>query len=177
MTSKETPLHNVLVIAYYFPPMGLSGVQRTLKFVKYLPQFGWHPTVLSVTPTGYFAQDDALLSELDGLGITIARSGSWDANRVFKSKGTIRMPSERMRKILTFLSDTFFIPDNKIGWKRKALRVARNLMKERHFDVIIATAPPFTDFVIGAQLHDEFGTPLVLDYRDPWLDYRSEERR
>ena len=62
-----TSPRNVLVIAYYFPPMGLSGVQRTLKFVKYLPKFGWQPTVLTVTPTGYFAQDYTLLEEIHPL--------------------------------------------------------------------------------------------------------------
>ena len=71
---------NILVIAYYFPPMGMSGVQRTLKFVKYLPQFGWKPIVLTVTPTGYFAQDESLLDELNGKDIEIVRVGSLDPN-------------------------------------------------------------------------------------------------
>src|SRR5690348_8898059 len=55
---------NVLVIAYYFPPMGLSGVQRTLKFVKYLPEFGWRPIVLTPAATPYYAHDETLLEEL-----------------------------------------------------------------------------------------------------------------
>ena len=55
----------VLLIAYYFPPMGLSGVQRTVKFAKFLPQYGWKPTVLTVEPTGYYAFDDTLLKEAE----------------------------------------------------------------------------------------------------------------
>jgi glycosyltransferase involved in cell wall biosynthesis len=161
----------VLVIAYYFPPMGLSGVQRTLKFVKYLPQFGWQPTVLTVTPTGYYAHDPSLLEELEGLNIGIVRVGSLDPNRMFKNKGTVKMPSERWRKVLTYLSDLFFIPDNKIGWKRKALKAIRDTFKNEHFDVVFATAPPFTDFLIGKELHEKFHAPLVLDYRDPWHEY------
>ncbi|MBE0585718.1 MAG: glycosyl transferase family 1, partial [Desulfofustis sp.] len=54
-------MKKVLVIAYYFPPLGGSGVQRVLKFVKYLPQFGWQPTVLTIGPTAYYAHDESLL--------------------------------------------------------------------------------------------------------------------
>jgi glycosyltransferase involved in cell wall biosynthesis len=168
---EHTALRNVLVIAYYFPPMGLSGVQRTLKFVKYLPQFGWQPTVLTVTPTGYYAQDYTLLDELHHQHIEIVRTGSLDPNRLFRKKGVVKMPSERWRKMLTFISDTFFIPDNKIGWKRKALKAAEKLYAEKKFDVIFSTAPPFTDFIIGTELHKKFRTPLVLDYRDVWHEY------
>lgn len=166
-----TSPRNVLVIAYYFPPMGLSGVQRTLKFVKYLPQFGWQPTVLTVTPTGYYAQDYTLLEEINPLHIDILRIGSLDPNRLFRKKGVVKMPSERWRKILTFLSDSFFIPDNKIGWKREALKGTEKLFKEKKFDLIFATAPPFTDFLIGAELSKRFHVPLVIDYRDAWHEY------
>jgi len=168
---QTTQTRNVLVIAYYFPPLGLSGVQRTLKFVKYLPQFGWQPTVLTVTPTGYYAQDYTLLEELHSHHIEVERVGSLDPNRLFRKKGVVKMPSEKWRKIFTFISDTFFIPDNKIGWKRKALKAAIKLFEKNNFDVIFATAPPFTDFLIGTALHKKFNKPLVIDYRDPWHEY------
>ncbi|MBI5475755.1 MAG: glycosyltransferase [Ignavibacteriales bacterium] len=171
MTDSQVKLRNVLVIAYYFPPMGLSGVQRTLKFVKYLPQFGWQPTVLTVTPTGYFAQDYTLLDELHPNHVEIERVGSLDPNRLFRKKGVVKMPSEKWRKLFSFISDTFFIPDNKIGWKRKAIKKADELFLSKNFDVIYATAPPFTDFVIGTELHKKYKKPLVIDYRDPWHDY------
>ncbi|HUL43392.1 MAG TPA: glycosyltransferase [Bacteroidota bacterium] len=169
---KETKaFRNVLVIAYYFPPMGLSGVQRTLKFVKYLPQFGWNPTVLTVTPTGYYAQDYTLLEELHAPHVSVERTGSLDPNRLFRKKGVVKMPSEFWRKILTYLSDMFFIPDNKIGWKRKAVKKAEELYEKTPFDVIFATAPPFTDFLIGQELSRRWKKPLVIDYRDPWHEY------
>jgi len=169
MTQKS--FREVLVVAYYFPPLGLSGVQRTLKFVKYLPQFGWQPTVLTVTPTGYYAQDYTLLDELHPKNISIERVGSLDPNRLFRHKGVVKMPSERWRKVFTFMSDLFFIPDNKIGWKRKAVKAASELFKKKNYDVIFSTAPPFTDFLIGLELHEKFQKPLVIDYRDPWHDY------
>lgn len=165
------PRRNVLVIAYYFPPMGLSGVQRTLKFVKYLPQFGWQPTILTVTPTGYFAQDYTLLEEIRPQHIEVERVGSLDPNHLFRKKGVVRMPSERWRKILTYVSDTFFIPDNKIGWKRKALKAGEALFAKKNFELVFATAPPFSDFLIGEELSRRFNKPLVLDYRDPWHEY------
>jgi glycosyltransferase involved in cell wall biosynthesis len=169
-TGASAP-RKVLVIAYYFPPMGLSGVQRTLKFVKYLPDFGWDPTVLTVTPTGYFAQDYTLLDELLRSRVEIERVGSLDANWFFRKKGVVRMPSERWRKVLTFSSDLFFIPDNKVLWKKKAVRAAGKLFEKKGFDLIFATGPPFTDFLIGVELHHAWHKPLVLDFRDPWLEY------
>jgi glycosyltransferase involved in cell wall biosynthesis len=167
----NSEFRKVLVIAYYFPPMGLSGVQRTAKFVKYLPKYGWKPTVLTVSPTGYYAVDTTLLKEVEESGAEIVRASSLDPNRLFKSQGVVKMPSERNRKILQFGGDTFFIPDTKIGWKSKALHAARELLKREHFDLIFATAPPQTDFLIGEALKKEFRLPLVLDYRDAWLDY------
>ena len=171
VSTQPEPQHSVLVIAYYFPPMGLSGVQRTLKFVKYLPHFGWQPTVLTVTPTGYFAQDYTLLDEIHAVHVDVRRVGSLDPNRLFRKRGVVKMPSERWRKVLTFLSDSLFIPDNKIGWKSKAFKAACGLFEKKNFNAIFATAPPFTDFLIGAELRRRFNRPLILDYRDPWHEY------
>ncbi len=161
----------VLIIAYYFPPMGLSGVQRTVKFTKYLPQYGWKPTVLTVNPTGYYAIDESLLREVEEAGAEIVRTNSLDANRLFKKKRVIKMPSEWVRRVLQFLGDTFLIPDSKIGWKSKALKKAKEVLKNEHFDAILATAPPQTDFLIGAALKKATGVPLIVDYRDSWLQY------
>jgi len=166
-----TPRRNVLVIAYYFPPMGLSGVQRTMKFVKYLPEFGWNPTVLTVTPTGYFARDTSLLSELPAENVRIERVGSLDPNMLFRKRGTVKMPPEFVRKAFAFASDFLFIPDNKIGWRRKAVARASTILESEKFSVIFSTAPPFTDHLIGLDLREKFDIPLVVDYRDPWLDY------
>ena len=171
MNSESFSKRNVFVIAYYFPPLGLSGVQRTLKFVKYLPEFGWQPTVLTVTPTGYYAQDYTLLDELHPHHVDVIRAGSLDPNRLFRRKGIVKMPSERWRRVLSFISDLFFIPDNKIGWKKRALKQACILFSKNRYDVIFSTAPPFTDFLIGLELHRKFGKPLVIDYRDPWHEY------
>jgi glycosyltransferase involved in cell wall biosynthesis len=161
----------VLVIAYYFPPMGLSGVQRTAKFVKYLPAFGWHPTVLTVEPTGYLARDESLLAELDPSAVSIVRTPAAGPGRLLAAREVVKLPSERTRKVLSAASDTLFFPDNKIGWKRRAVARALELHGETPFDLIFATAPPFTDFLIGAEVKEAIRKPLVFDYRDPWADY------
>jgi glycosyltransferase involved in cell wall biosynthesis len=171
MISAEISPRRVLVIAYYFPPMGLSGVQRTLKFVKYLPQFGWHPTVLTVAPGGYFAKDESLLEELQSPVIRIERTETAGPGKLFSKKEVVKLPSERSRKFFSRVSDSFFIPDNKIGWRKRAVAKALKLHKETPFDLVFATAPPFTDFLIGADVKARINKPLVFDYRDPWFDY------
>jgi glycosyltransferase involved in cell wall biosynthesis len=167
----EDGFRKVLIIAYYFPPMGLSGVQRTVKFAKFLPKYGWKPTVLTVEPTGYYAFDDTLLKEAEEAGVKIVRTLSYDVNRILKKRGIIKMPPEWMRKVLQFFGDLFFIPDTKIGWKTPAIKTASNLIDKERFDVMFATAPPQTDFLIGAALKRKYDIPLVVDYRDAWLEY------
>lgn len=163
-------MKKVLVIAYYFPPLGLSGVQRTLKFVKYLREFGWQPTVLTVGETGYYAKDITLLSEID-TSIEVIRTKSKDVNSLLKGKSTVSLPRESMRKILSRISDMFFIPDSKIGWKKAALQAVDELLQREKFDAVFATAPPQTAFLIASEIKKKYGIPIVLDYRDLWVDY------
>ena len=163
-------IHRVLVIAYYFPPLALSGVQRTLKFVKYLPDFDWHPTVLTVEDRGYFAKDSALLDELGGLPVNIRRTQSLDPLHYMRSKNVVRMPGAATLGFLGKISQTLFVPDNKIGWMRKAVAECMRIIKQDSIDVIYATAPPWTDLLIGVELKRRSGLPLLIDYRDAWLD-------
>ena len=170
---------NVLVLAYYFPPMGLSGVQRTLKFVKYLPLFGWMPTVLTVRSTRYFAFDPSLLSDLSE-GISVVRTESLDPLRVMRllsgsrglsaSRSSGIDPPEGLRHALNLLSQVVFQPDNKVGWIPFALGEARRQLSVRDFGLIYSTAPPFSSHIAGWLAKRATGTPLVLDFRDPWTD-------
>ncbi len=169
--AQTAPRRRVLVVAYYFPPMGLSGVQRTLKFVKYLPQFGWQPTVLTVQPQGYLATDTSLLDDIAGRDILIERTGAAGPGRFLSRNAVVEFPAEWSRKLLSRISDTVFVPDNKIGWKRKAVAHGLRLAQTRPFDLIFSTGPPFTDFLIGRELKRALNIPLVLDYRDPWVEY------
>lgn len=160
---------SVLAFAYYFPPMGLSGVQRVTKFMKYLPDFGWHPHVITTGPVAYYAHDPSLLDELEGRDIVIHRTEGADINAKLKDKGTVRMPREFFRKFLRKASDTFYVPDNKKAWSKQALEMGRQLVNEHNFDVIFVSGPPFSTMSAAARLSVETGIPLVVDYRDLWF--------
>lgn len=161
-------MHKVLVISYYFPPMGLSGVQRTLKFTKYFKDYNWEPTVLTTSDIGYYAHDKSLLKEVED--VNIVRVGGGDINSFLKKNGTIKIPREKIRKLFSYLSSTFFIPDNKVGWSKKALVKAREILTKEKFDIIYVTAPPFSSVNMAVELKKEFEIPLVIDYRDLWFE-------
>ena len=166
----EHPSRRLLFISYYYPPMGLSGVVRASKFTRYLPKHGWHPVVLTVGDVGYYAHDESLLQEVLSAGVQIERTKTLDLLYLLRRKKTVKMPTTRNRRLITGITHTFLQPDNKIGWKRHAVRRARELAEEQKFDAIFVTAPPFTAFLIGRELQDALDLPLIVDYRDPWLD-------
>jgi hypothetical protein len=164
-------MRKVLFIAYYFPPLGLSGVQRTFKFVKYLSLFNWKPTVLTIDPGGYFAKDYSMLKEIEKQDINIVRVGSkLEPSQIFNKTDIVEMPRESIRKLMSKISQTFFIPDNKIGWRKKAVALGLELTRKERFDVLFSTAPPYTDFLVGADIKKATNIPYVIDYRDSWLD-------
>ncbi len=163
-------MFKVLVIAYYFPPMGLSGVQRTLKFVKYMKKYNWEPTVVTTGKVAYFAHDTSLLKECEETGIRIIRTDANDPNSLLSHMGTVKLPGEFFRKMLNRISQAVFIPDNKISWSKKAYKTAAELLSKEHFDVIFVTVPPFSAFKMAAELKKKFKIPLFVDYRDLWYD-------
>ena len=160
--------HNLLVLAYYFPPMGLSGVQRISKFVKYLPDNGWRPYVVTTGPVAYYAYDQSLLDELTERDVTILRTTPFDTNNDGSIQPAVKMPREGIRKFLSKASSSLFIPDNKKNWARQAIALAREVIESVDIDVIFVSGPPFSTMMAGAQLSAETGIPLVLDYRDLW---------
>ncbi len=162
-------MFKVLVIAYYFPPMGLSGVQRVLKFTKYMSHYNWEPTVITAGKTGYYAHDKFLLNEAMNANINIIRTDAFDPNSILAKYGTISMPREFIRKILSKISKFVFIPDNKKSWANKAYLKAKKLLSNEKFDLIFVSIPPFSQFEIAAKLKKEFDLPLIVDYRDLWF--------
>lgn len=162
-------MFRVLVVAYYYPPLGLSGVQRTLKFTKYMKDYNWAPTVLTTGKVGYFAYDTALLKEAEQAGVDIVRTEGLNPQAVLKRLGNITMPSTRVHKILGRISKTFLIPDNKILWSKKAAKKGRYLLSEKKFDAIYISVPPFSSIAPFIKLKELFNIPLFVDYRDAWL--------
>ena len=163
-------MHKVLVIAYYFPPMGLSGVQRTLKFVKYLKQNNWEPTVITTGKVAYFAHDESLQKELDETGVRVIRVEGAEPNSLLSKHGTIKLPSEFIRKTFNRLNQTFFIPDNKISWSKKAFKKAIEILSAEHFDCVFITGPPFSQFDAFSGIKKYHNIPILFDYRDLWYD-------
>ncbi|MBE2219009.1 MAG: glycosyltransferase family 4 protein [Ignavibacteria bacterium] len=161
-------MKKVLIISYYFPPMGMGGVQRTAKFAKYLGKFGWQPYVLTVTPKMYLASDNCLLHEMLSSGVKIFRTGSGEVNG--ESGKVVKFKKDSNRKLLSNISQTFLLPDSKIFWKSPALTLAEKIVKEEGIEMIFATAPPYTDFLIACELKEKTGLPVVVDYRDSWID-------
>lgn len=162
-------MFRVLVIAYYYPPLGLSGVQRTLKFTKYFKEFNWESTVITTGKIGYFAYDDSLLQEAESAGIEILRTESINPNSLLKKRGIVKMPSTRVMKFLGRISKSIFIPDNKIFWSKKAAKTAKKVLEEKKFDAIFISVPPFSAIAPIVKLKEKFDIPLFVDYRDAWL--------
>ena len=164
-------MKNVLVISYFFPPLGGPGVQRVQKFVKYLPEFGWNPLVLSVKNVEYIAYDESLLDEIENA--EIYHSESFDPMRIlyllehFRRKKTPRIYHKIAENKKRFWRDIFPV-DSKIGWLPFALKKGKYIFRTHKIDAIFATVGPYSDAVLGYLLAKKFGIPLVVDYRDLW---------
>ena len=154
----------VLMIAYYFPPMGFSGVQRPVKFAKYLLDFEWEPIILTTTPPDFYAFDQTLEEDIKDLTIyrTKGKKGKKGKQKKF--------PSWFKQKVGRFVYSSLFIPDRFIGWKKHAVKLADKIIKEHNIDVIFSTAPPYTNFLVAKELSEKYDIPYVVDYRDTWID-------
>ena len=164
-------MKQVLMVAYYFPPMGGSGVQRPLKFAKYLPHFGWQPTVLAPESGSYRTFDASLENELDNSRIQVKRVGAGTPFHKYRSfTGRLASQNEGLQRFIRWLATFVYFPDNKKGWIRPAVEKGLEYIKNNRVDLLYATGPPFSNFVIAQKLKEHTGIPLVLDYRDDMVD-------
>jgi glycosyltransferase involved in cell wall biosynthesis len=179
----------VLIVSYYYPPSGGAGVQRALKFAKYLPEFGWEPVVLTVREDADFpARDPSLLAEASG--IEVVRTSIFEPYSLYR-KFTGKQSDEptdianlnpHQRQSLAsrfseFVRATFFIPDARCFWKGPAVREGLRLLSEGDFDLIFSTAPPYTTHLVARALHKKTGLPWVADFRDSWVGWLSAPKR
>lgn len=165
-------MDKILVVAYYTPPLGLSGVMRVTKLGKFLPEFGWQPVILTVRPILYYAYDPRLLDDLKRS--TIFRTDSLDPNRllykfkssrVLEAKGlTVQLANSLIHKLINFI----LFPDSKIGWLPFAWHAGKKAIRELKPKAIFATAPPWTALLIGSKLAHDHQLPFIADFRDPW---------
>jgi len=153
-------MKKVLIVAYQFPPMGGSGVQRTTKFVKYLRNFGWEPVVFTRDLTGMGLKDESMLGDIPS-GVRVVRTASWDFTEL---SGILKYPGK-------FFGRKMLIPDSERLWQLAGRKTAKSIMKEEGIDVIYTTSYPYSDHLMGLHLKQAFpGIPWVADFRDEWTN-------
>jgi glycosyltransferase involved in cell wall biosynthesis len=171
---------NVLLVTYYYPPMGGAGVQRALKFSKYLGEFGIQVSVLAAHNPGY-VQDESLLAEVPAaLAVRRVEHRPW-LQRVMAARrpaagGAAAAPAAAAtgrtawRDAALRAYATLHFPDDRAGWARRAFAAGRALMREQRIDLVLSTAPPMSAHALGARLARSASVPWVADYRDLWTD-------
>lgn len=161
-------MNRVLIVAYYTPPLGLSGVMRVTKLAKFLPKFGWEVLLLTVKNVAYYAYDPELLEDLKQA--KVFRTESLDPNRLLRFFGAkvVREGVSSGPKLLKTVVRRILFPDSKVGWLPFAIWAGKKVITRFQPKVIFATAPPWTALLVGATLSRMSGLPLVADFRDPW---------
>ena len=175
-------MKKVLIITYYWPPSGGAGVQRSVKFVKYLRSFQIEPIVLTVNPdqASYPVIDESLVQEIAEEQV-VYRTHSFEALRVVeKLFGKKHIPTSGFSNkskggvlswALRFLRGNLFLPDARKGWVSHAFNEAKRLIEENQIDTVFISSPPHSSQLIGLKLKKRFPhIKWVADMRDPWTD-------
>ena len=181
----------VLVITYYWPPSGGSGVQRWLKTSKYLPQYGWEPVVCTPENPDVNSVDESLMKDVPADLTVIKRKitepyGFYkvltgkkkgehlQANIISSSSGGSR---SMLQKISMHIRANWFIPDPRCWWIKPSVRYLSRIIDGKgnadgglHFDAVISTGPPHSMHLIAREIHKRFNIPWIADFRDPWTN-------
>lgn len=170
----------VLIITYYWPPSGGAGVQRWLKFVKYLRGFGYEPVVYTVDNPRYAIEDTSLEAEIPE-GIKVYRksilepnsSGLVSKKRQRISAGFVDDKPSFMARMMLYVRANYFIPDARMLWIKPSARYLRQVVQSEGIDLIVSSGPPHSMHMIAKILKEKTGIPWVADFRDPWtkIDY------
>ena len=158
-----------------------------LKFARYLPSYGWLPTVLTVDPefAAFPSTDESLLREIPS-EVKVIRTRAWDPFSLYgrfqgKKKADVIVVghvggTSGFNQVARWLRGNIFLPDARIGWVPFASRVVRKLVQEQKFDAIMSTGPPHSSHLVGMAAHKVSKLPWVVDMRDPWADiyYRDQ---
>lgn len=174
----------VLMLCYYYPPLGGIGSQRSQKFARYLPHYGWRPIVVTPTHGSYFM--DASLDTGESQGVEVLRTATVDLSRRLKAAARalrltentgaeahdVRpMASDFILDILKHAVRTWlYIPDGQIGWLPYALYTGRRRLQRQDIDVIYSTSFPITAHLVAYMLKRLTGKPWVADFRDLWTE-------
>lgn len=169
----------LLIITYYFPPAGGPGVQRWLKFVKYLPEFGVQPIVYVPENPTYPIVDEGLVSQISDQ-VIVLKHKIWEPYQlasVFSKNKTKKISSGIFphKKKQTFLDKTFlwirgnlFIPDARVFWVKPSVAYLEKYIKDNNIDTIVTSGPPHSLHLIGLELKEKLNVKWFADFRDPW---------
>ncbi|MDX1688510.1 MAG: glycosyltransferase family 4 protein [Candidatus Promineifilaceae bacterium] len=153
-------MKDVLFIAYIFPPHGGGGVQRTTKFVKYLPRHGWRPTVLAARHVHH--RDPSLLADVPA-GLRVRRTP------------VLLLPDWLPYRLRRWVARWIFIADMEVGWYPFATRAGRRLLREESFSALYSTSGPYTGHLVGLHLKRRHQIPWIADFRDAWIGHFQYE--
>ena len=163
----------VLIITYYWPPAGGSGVQRWLKFVKYLQDFGITPVVYTVENPEYPTTDTSLSNEIPD-GIDVLKQPIKDPQKIvtslFGKKTQSNFGNYPHKGFLTWIRGNLFIPDPKIFWIRPSVSFLKKYLSNNDIDVIISTGPPHSVHLIAKRLKRATNISWIADFRDSWTE-------
>lgn len=174
-------MKRVLVITYYWPPSGGSGVQRWVKFAKYLPQEGWQPVIYTPENPELTAIDSSLLAEVSPQAEVIrrpivepygvyrrlmGRGGTTDLQKTVTPISSGRKSFSQ--RLSLWIRGNVFVPDPRVWWVKPSVRFLTRYLKEHPVDVIVTTGPPHSMHLIGQALHRRLQIPWIPDFRDPW---------
>ncbi len=174
-------MKKVLIITYYWPPMGGGGVQRWLKTTKYLREFDWEPIIFTTENAEVSIHDESLLEDIPD-GIEIIKVPIWEPFRLYRSltgqKGEKINPGFLQKKkgnsflqnISIWIRGNFFIPDAKKFWYRPSVKELSSYLLKNKVDVIVSTGPPHTTHLIAQKIANRFNIPWLADFRDPWTN-------
>ena len=175
-------MKKVLLITYYFPPSGGAGVQRWLKTIKYLPEFGVETIVLTVDPVcaSYPQVDESLCDDIPA-SLKVYKTKTKEILSLYKRVspqkqvpygGFANEPNPTlMQKISRFIRGNFFLPDPRRGWNKYALAKAKEIIESEGITTVVTTSPPHSTQLIGLELKKLYpNINWVADLRDPWTD-------
>ena len=171
----------VLIISYYWPPTGGSGVQRWVKFAKYLPSEGWQPVIYTPLNPEAITVDESLLDEIPPQ-VEVIRRKIFEPYNIYRAltgkKGRTAQSGEVnpinsqkksfTQKVSMWIRGNMFIPDPRCFWIGPSVRFLKKYLKEHPVDVIVSTGPPHSMHLIARKVARSTGIPWVADFRDPW---------
>ncbi len=167
-----------LLLTYYFPPCGGAGVQRWVRFLRYLPENGWLPTVITTQNGDYPVIDDSLLATIPS-EIEIIRTHTPSYKGLFRmfagKKATIPYgdfstgkTDSPLKKLAFQLRLHLVAPDMRIMWNPYLYKAALQELRTKPYDCVVTSAPPHSTHLVGMKLRRRFGVPWLADFRDPW---------